>query len=513
MNIVVAYEIDELKDIFMDTFFQTPPKIENTYLNDPLLKVLIKSTFSDHKDFAKIETQFALWGHLATTEWLDLATRANQQRPQLISYDPWGNRIDHIQTSDAWKKLEAIAATEGIVSRAYSREYGEKSRISQMALLYLYHSSSALFSCPLAMTDGAARVLEKLGTTTEQKNAFKHLTSRDPKSFWTSGQWMTEKTGGSDVSLSQTEAKKNGDWYSLYGMKWFTSATTSQIAMALARTDGAKSAGELSLFFVPLRNEKGELNNILIHRLKDKMGTHALPTAELTLNGAPGQLIGPEGQGIKTISTILNITRIYNSICSISQARRALDYLQSYSAVRFAFGKLINEQPLHKKLLSDLEEQFTRLFNLTFFAVSLLGKEEAGVITESEKKTLRLITPVTKLYTAKKSYAIIAECIEGFGGAGYIEDTGLPTLLRDMMALVIWEGTTNVLSLDLLRSIKDPGTFEILDEKFRQSKKPEYQSRWQKYAKDIQADPIKGQAHARDLAFLTAELYSETSFY
>lgn len=492
----------------MDTFFQTPPKIENTYLNDPLLKGLIKASFSNHKDFAAIETQFAHWGELATTQWLELGITANQQPPRLVPYDPWGNRIDHIQTSPAWQQLEAIAAKEGVVARAYSREQGEKSRISQMALLYLYHSSSALFSCPLAMTDGAARVLEKLGTTPEQKKAFTHLTSRDPKLFWTSGQWMTEKAGGSDVSLSQTEAKKNGDWYHLYGAKWFTSAATSQVAMALGRTEASKSSGELSLFFVPVQNEKGTLNNIIIHRLKDKMGTHALPTAELTLNGTPAQLIGSEGQGVKTISTILNITRIYNSICSISQARRALDYLHSYSKVRFAFGKLINEHPLHKRLLTDLESEFARLFNLTFFVVSLLGKDEAGTITETEKKTLRMLTPVTKLYTAKKSYAIIAECIEGFGGAGYVEDTGLPMLLRDMMALVIWEGTTNVLSLDLLRSLKDPGTFDILNEKFKQSNNSDYQARWQKYIKEIQADSVQGQAWARDLAFLTAELYA-----
>ena len=501
----------------MDTFFQTPPEIENTYLNDPLLKSLIKSHFSGHKDLSKIETQFTLWGDLAAKEWLQLAHLASQQPPILISYDPWGNRIDHIQTSSEWKQLEAIAAKEGVVARAYAREYGEKSRIEQMSLLYLYHSSSAVFSCPLAMTDGAARVLEKMGQTPEQKNAFMHLTSRDPKLFWTSGQWMTEKTGGSDVSLSQTEARATSDGHALYGMKWFTSATTSQISMALGRTQNAKSdantrPNELSLFFVPLRNEKGALNNILIHRLKDKMGTHALPTAELTLNGTPAQMIGPEGQGVKTIATILNITRLYNSICSISQARRALDYLQSYSKVRIAFGRVISEQPLHKKLLTDLENQFTRLFNLTFYAVSLLGKEEAGTISDVEKKTLRMITPVTKLYTAKKSYEIISECIEGFGGAGYIEDTGLPALLRDMMAMVIWEGTTNVLSLDLLRSIKDPGTFEILNDKFKQSKNIDYQTRWQKYSKEIQADPIQGQACARDLAYLTAELYSESTF-
>lgn len=493
----------------MTDFFQDPPEIKNTYLNDPLLKGLIKTHFSNQKDFKQMETQLASWGELAANDWLILSQQANREIPSLISFDPWGRRIDKIIVSDAWRQLEAVAATEGVVARAYTREHGEKSRISQMSLLYLYHSSSALFSCPLAMTDGAARVLEKLGSTKEQKNAFAHLTSRDPKSFWTSGQWMTEKTGGSDVSLSQTQAKKNGDWYQLFGTKWFTSATTSQIAMALARTDGSK---DLSLFFVPLRNDAGDLNQIQIHRLKNKMGTHALPTAELTLNGTPGQLVGTEGQGVKTISTILNVTRIYNSICSISQARRALDYLQSYSSKRFAFGKIIRELPLHKKLLSDMENLFSRLFNLTFFAVTLLGKEEAGTITDTERKTLRLITPVTKLYTAKKGYEIIAECIEGFGGAGYVEDTGLPTLLRDMMALVIWEGTTNVLSLDLLRTLKDPETFSLLNEKFQSSKNSDWQARWDFLSKEFQADPMAAQANARELAFLTAELYATTSY-
>ncbi len=496
----------------MEDFFQTPPKIENTYLNDPLLKDLIKVHFQNHKTLKEIEIQFLNWGQAAATEWLDLAKKANNEPPSLVNFDPWGRRIDTIIVSDAWKKLEAIAATEGVVSRAYNRGLtdkgmGEKNRVSQMALLYLFHSSSALYSCPLAMTDGAARVLEKLGTTAEQKDAFAHLTSRDPKSFWTAGQWMTEKTGGSDVSLSQTIAKKQGSNYHLHGTKWFTSATTSQIAMALGRIEGTR---DLSLFFVPLRNDSGELNQIVIHRLKNKMGTHALPTAELSLNGTPAQLVGPEGHGIKTIATILNVTRLYNSICSISQARRALDYLQSYSKNRFAFGKIICELPLHKKLLADLESLFAKLFNLTFYSVCLLGKEEAGTISELESKTLRFITPVTKLYTAKKSYEIIAECIEGFGGVGYIEDTGLPTLLRDMMALVIWEGTTNVLSLDLLRTLKDPATFEILNNKFKGSKNKESTQSWQRISKEILADPIEGQKWARDLAYLTAELYAES---
>lgn len=499
----------------MESFHQSAPELGNTYTNDPLLVQLIKNHFRKPAELEEVEETLTRCGHLAATEWLALAKEAEFYPPVHIPYDAWGARIDDIKVCSAWLELEKIAAREGIVAAAYERKYGTASRIYQMSLLYLYHSSSALFSCPLAMTDGAARLLELKASTPEQKKAFKHLTSRDPQAFWTSGQWMTEKTGGSDVSQSETKARWEKNQYQIHGTKWFTSATTSQMTMLLAAIDsGNKTKSlepeKLSLFFVQMRDEKNKLNKIEVHRLKNKLGTKALPTAEVTLFGTPAQLIGQPGEGVKSIATILNITRIYNSVCSLSQARRSLDLLQDYSRKRKAFGDYIVNLPLHKKLLENLERSFAKMFKLTFYVVSLLGKDEVGQATEAEKRTLRFLTPVLKLYTAKKAYEIVSEVVEGFGGAGYVEDTGIPVLLRDMMAMVIWEGTTNVLSLDLLRALKDPEIFENFVQIMNKNRNSEYQKKWEAYLALFSADKNQMQEHARDLAFLVGDVISES---
>jgi putative acyl-CoA dehydrogenase len=493
----------------MKTFSQEPPILKNTYLNDQLLQKLIKDNFLKTTFYKEIDENLTRCGLLAATEWRSLAIDAEFYPPVHVPYDAWGNRTDEIKVSSAWKELENIAAREGIVASAYERKYGASSRVYQMSLLYLYHSSSALFSCPLAMTDGAARLLELKASTPEQKDAFKHLISRDPKNFWTSGQWMTEKAGGSDVSRSETKATSSGTNYYINGTKWFTSATTSQVTMLLAKIENSSDPDKLSLFFVKMRDENNRLNKIEVHRLKDKLGTKALPTAEVTLQGTPAQLIGVEGEGVKSITTILNITRIYNAVCSISQARRGLDLLQDYSQKRMAFGEIIANLPLHKKLLTHLEKTYTKMFKLTFYVVSLLGKEEFGEATNEEKKILRFLTPVLKLYTAKKSYEIISEVVEGFGGAGYVEDTGIPILLRDMMAMVIWEGTTNVLALDLLRALKEKETFEVFCQVMEKSKTSDHDSSWKLFLNQLNGDKEKLQENAREFAFFVADVISE----
>ncbi len=434
----------------MKNFFQDGPKLENTFTNDLILKnYLQKKLPASYQE--KIFEHLKRVGDLAAGPWNQWATQAMQQPPVLVAYDAWGKRIDRIQVSDAWSQLEKAAAIEGIVATAYERQYQEFSRVYQMALLYLYSPSSAFFSCPLAMTDGAARALEIHGGE-NLKKAFRNLTSRDPEKFWTSGQWMTERTGGSDVSQTSTEAKKADPDYELYGTKWFTSATTSQIALTLARTNPEEKGNRgLSMFYLELRDAEDQLQKIEVHRLKDKLGTKALPTAELTLNGTPAQLVGKLGEGIKTIATVLNITRVYNAVCALGHMRRGLDLAFDYAKRRQAFGAKLIDLPLHRKTLNDLEIEFQKCFVFTFFVVELLGKEESGVATEIDKKLLRALTPLIKLYTAKKAIQISSEVLESFGGAGYIEDTGLPYLLRDAQVYSIWEGTTNVLSLDFLR--------------------------------------------------------------
>ena len=441
----------------MSSFFQEPPRLGNQYDDDRVLRSFLRQNLAPQL-LAEVEPGLRRLGGLAANEMIHLAREAEQAPPVHVPFDAWGRRIDEIRVSPAWKALHRIAAEEGIVATAYERAH-EGARVHQFALLYLYHPSSAIYSCPLAMTDGAARVLEMEGEEELRREIFPHLVSRDPDKMWTAGQWMTERRGGSDVSGIETVARHDGDGFRLYGDKWFTSATTSEIALTLARIEGSP---ELSLFLVRLRDDEGRLRQIRINRLKDKLGTRALPTAELALEGTPACLIGGAGGGVKKIATVLNITRLYNACCAVGFMRRGLALARDYAMRRHAFGRPLAEQPLHLETLARLQVDFEASFHLVFFAARLLGKEETGTATEQERKTLRLLTPLAKLFTAKKAVAVVSEILECFGGAGYVEDTGLPVLLRDSQVLTIWEGTTNVLSLDLLRVLRRENALEAL---------------------------------------------------
>jgi putative acyl-CoA dehydrogenase len=271
-----------------------------------------------------------------------MSVDAEAHPPELVHFDPWGRRIDHLQIAAGWQALHGVAATEGIVATAYERQYSVWSRLHQFVRLYLFHPSSAMVSCPLAMTDGAARVLEQHADDDLKRKAFTRLTSRDPKRFWTSGQWMTERTGGSDVSSTSTEARWVEGEYRLYGTKWFTSATTSQMALALAKTE---HSDKLSLYYLETRDEKGLLNQIEIHRLKDKLGTRAMPTAELSLRGTPAQLLGAKGEGVKTVATGFlsnTVEQVRNALGQLIEYRRHGEevgiYWQQAGARQFAFA-------------------------------------------------------------------------------------------------------------------------------------------------------------------------------
>lgn len=444
----------------MSDFFQTPPSLGNQYEEDRVLRSYLEWKLPPTV-FNEIQPELHRMGQRVITDIYQLGRAAESAPPKHIPYDPWGNRIDKIEVSNAWKALDRISAEEKLIAIGYERKHGPFSRIHQFAKLYLFHPSSAIYTCPLAMTDGAARTLELFADENLKQTALPHLISSDPKIFWTSGQWMTERTGGSDVSGTSTIAYPDGMRFRLHGDKWFTSATTSQIAMTLARIEGAPEGSKgLSLFYLELRNQDGSLNGIRINRLKDKLGTRALPTAELALNGTSATLVGDPGSGVKKISSLFNITRIYNACCAVGYMRRAIALARDYSTKRVAFGRILAEHGLHLETLSDIQIEFEAAFHLVFRAVELLGKNETGEATESESIVLRLLTPLVKLYTAKQAIAVVSEMLETFGGAGYVEDTGLPQLLRDAQVLSIWEGTTNILSLDALRSIRKENAAE-----------------------------------------------------
>jgi acyl-CoA dehydrogenase len=466
-------------------FFQEPPVLPDPWATDASLQSYLERTLNpEHFALAttKLQRMASISQGALYTQWLEEPTA----EPRHVAWDAWGHRIDKIQLTKLWELAKVVAAEEGVVATAYERAQGPTSRVIQMALAYLFMPSTGYFGCPLAMTDGAASVLERFlkspdaatsPFTAAAKKAFTHLTSRDGASMWTSGQWMTERTGGSDVAISETiaeacakpdeiRAENDGSHAShrLFGTKWFTSAATSEVALTLARPRENPPGGPgLALYMVLTRGSDDEngsaalAKGIKINRLKDKLGTKMLPTAELTLDGVEGMPLFGSSNGIRNIAPMLNVTRTWNAIAAVSGMRRAISLAESYARVRVAFGSPLAQKPLHLDTLARLEGIQMGAFHLAFRVVELLGKEECGVATEEEQALMRILTPIAKLTTAKQAVEVASEAIEAFGGAGYIEDTGLPPLLRDAQVLPIWEGTTNVLSLDVLRTIgRDP---------------------------------------------------------
>ena len=434
-------------------FTQAAPELGNQYRDDPLLAGWLRRTVPANV-LQPLEAELDELGALAGGDLyrMQLADRLNE--PTLTQWDAWGNRVDTLEVTPLWREAELLTVKHGIVATAYEQALGRHARIAQFAKVYLFHPSTDVYSCPLAMTDGAARTLLESGNARLISHALPHLTSRDPATFWTSGQWMTETTGGSDVGRSQTRAvEENGVWR-LYGRKWFTSAVTSQMALTLARPEGNPPGGKgLAMFFVEVRDAQGRLNGIRVDRLKDKLGTRKVPTAELMLEGTRAELVGQPVNGTRAIEPMLGVTRMWNSVCAVSFMRRGLALARAYAARREAFGAPLARQPLHADTLAALEAETWGAFLMTFLLVELAGRAESGQIDDQQRALLRLVTPLTKLVTGKQAVSVVSEVIESFGGAGCVEDTGLPQLLRDTQVLPIWEGTTNVLSLDaLLRS-------------------------------------------------------------
>ncbi|MFN2587242.1 MAG: acyl-CoA dehydrogenase family protein [Actinomycetota bacterium] len=450
----------------MSPFLQTPPVLPDAWRSDRALRETLAWRLGEEA-YRAAAPQLAAMGEAATgPETLALAARAEQEPPVHVPYAPWGERIDEIRVSDAYLRLGEMGVRAGVTALPYEEtELGASARVAWGALIALWGPSSALYSCPVAMTDAAARTLLVHGDASDVP-VVERLVSRDPGRAWTSGQWMTETSGGSDVSGTETVARRapDGSWR-LHGTKWFTSATTSEIALTLARPEGAPEGSRgLALFRVHRRGADGRPNGIVVRRLKDKLGTRALPTAELELTGAVAWPVGEpgEGGGLRRIATMLNLTRIHNALNAAGALARGLAWARAYAAVRTVGGRTLASLPAHRATLADLAVDYAAALALVFKCCELTGRAEHGSATEDELRMLRALTPVTKLATARWAVAGVAEAMEAVGGVGYCEDSGLPALVRNTHVMPIWEGTTNVLALDLRRAIARAGALEAL---------------------------------------------------
>jgi acyl-CoA dehydrogenase len=443
-------------------FFQEPARLGNQHREDRVLRSYLARALPPEVR-RDIEPSLDEMGELAAGELFVLQEEDRLNEPRLVQWDPWGRRIDRIELTPLWQRARRVACERGVVATAYEGMHGAYSRVHQFALAYLFDPSTDTFTCPLAMTDGAARTLLHHGNAALVERAVPRLTGRDPGVAWTSGQWMTERTGGSDVGLSETVARAVDGGWRLDGTKWFTSAATSEMALTLARPEGNPAGGRgLALFYLETRGLDGLPNGVLVNRLKDKLGTRKLPTAELTLAGALAQPVAGLDNGIKAIAPMLTITRTWNAICSAAAMRRGLALARDYARRRVQFGARVSEKPLHAATFAGSQAEFEAAFHLTFEVVELVGRDEAGVASDADRRLLRLLTPLCKLTTARQVMTVLPEVLEVFGGAGYVEDTGIPRLLRDGQVLPIWEGTTNVLALDAMRALAVPGTGDVL---------------------------------------------------
>ena len=473
-------------------FFQTPPNVLNQYHDDAALQRALKLFLPDDIRSAIAPDLSSFGEKVLSRQILAWILDAERNAPYVKTWDSWGKRRDELVTSEGWRNLQCVGIEEGMVAIPYENRYAEYSRVYHFAKYALWCGSSAWVNCPSLMVDGVATLLRKhlsdskLPRDEEKvlRSAYERLVSRDPEIAWTTGQWMTERQGGSDVSMTETLATYSpdehleaeatdgndlGPWL-INGFKWFSSATDANMTVFLARTNKG-----ISTFLAPMRKtlkekdvlgKETELNGVYIQRLKNKLGTRALPTAELELKGMRAWLVGEEGRGTKEIATVLNIARVHNGVTAIGFWGRGLGIIRAFAKVR-----VVGKKPLWKKTAlirsmarMHVEYRANVLFN--FFVAGLLGSAEqedialfAQQVVKSHSRTgklpgvkdvamakhlLRLLTPALKGHCSKTAIAGLQECMECMGGVGYLENDdmqfNIARLYRDANVLPIWEG-------------------------------------------------------------------------
>ncbi|SER25666.1 putative acyl-CoA dehydrogenase [Lentzea xinjiangensis] len=403
---------------------QVPPLSGHDVADDPALL-----TWVDNAELHEL-------GRLAGShEWQERGRLANAYPPVLHTHDRYGNRIDEVEFHPAWHELMNVAVSHGL------HAYVDGEHLERAAKFYVWSQVEAGHGCPISMTCAAVpalRVSPELAATHEPL-----LTARTydfglraplTKSGLIAGMSMTEKQGGSDVRTNTTVARPVADGYVLTGHKWFTSAPMSDVFLTLAQAPGG-----LTCFLVPRVLPDGTRNRFFLQRLKDKLGNRSNASAEIEYDEAFAHRVGDEGRGVRTIIEMVNSTRLDCVLGTAAGMRLGLRQAAHHAAHRTAFGARLVDQPAMRNVLADLAIE-----------------SEAATTTAMwlARHRSRLGLAVTKYWVCKRGPAHAAEALECLGGNGYIEDSGMPRLLRESPLMSIWEGSGNVAALDVLRAVQ-----------------------------------------------------------
>lgn len=437
----------------------------NFFTQDPVLDAILARILPS-RTLAWIRPQLERMGELVPGYVEERSAITDRKTPELVSFDRYGNRIDEVRYHPAYREMESVAYGSGMIGMKYDEtlraEHAGALQVSGFALSFLFSQAECGLSCPACMTDGVARVLELYASDAQKRREIPRLASTDPAKLARGAMFLTEKQGGSDVGANATRAVPQSDGtYKLYGQKWFCSNVDAELALVLARPEGAASGTKgLGLFLLPHRRPDGSLNGLRIDRLKEKLGVRSMPSGEVVLDGADAELIGDLGSGFKQMAEMLNLSRLWNAICSVAIMRRSIHEATEYLRARNTFGKPAIRHALVRQTLADLNAEEIASKHLVFKLAQLLSDGDAG--DETAKALVRILTPLAKYWTAKGSVWAASEGIELLGGNGYIEDSPMPRLLRDAQVLPVWEGTTNILVLDGLRVVAKTGAHEVL---------------------------------------------------
>ena len=427
----------------------------------------------------------------------DNADYIDKHGPELESYDKHGDVKNFVRYPAEQFEDERIVYEAGTVADSFEAPPGREEPLPlthYLGMLYLLgYAESGGFACPVAMTAGAALVLEKFDDG-ELEEYYDALTARDHDEMIEGAMFLTEEQGGSDVGANETIAEPTEEEgvYELTGEKWFCSNIDGEGTLALARTEDAPEGTDgLSMFLVPHgdpedgvmtkgRREEYEgeppgdaLNDQLYRRLKDKLGTTAVPTGEVEFEDTKAYLVGEEEEGFKQMTEMLNLERLSNSVISCSIIGRALLESKIHAANREAFGNTIDEYPLMREDLVDMTVDHEAATAYTFEAGRIFAEREeaerADEETDETYRLMRLLTPIAKLRTARMAIDTASYATEVQGGNGYVEDFVTERLLRDAQVMPIWEGTENILSLDVLRALERENAHEpfmgVMDER------------------------------------------------